>query len=100
MHKHLRNKGELIHFIKCADLFICEGMYGEDEKKEKAIENKHMLFSEAATLASNGHVKELWLTHFSPSMLQPEDYLHMATSIFPVSRLGKDLMVKSLMFEI
>ena len=25
-----------------ADLFICEGMYGEPEKKEKAKENKHM----------------------------------------------------------
>ena len=31
-----------------ADLFICEGMYGEPEKKEKAKEYKHMTFLEAA----------------------------------------------------
>lgn len=29
-----------------ADLFICEGMYGEPDKKAKARENKHMTFYE------------------------------------------------------
>ena len=36
---------------KDADLFICEGMYGEKEKAAKAREYKHMTFYEAANLA-------------------------------------------------
>lgn len=31
-------------FVEGVQLFICEGMYGEEEKKQKARENKHMLF--------------------------------------------------------
>ena len=34
-----------------ADLFICEGMYGEDSMLPKVREKTHMLFSEAAGLA-------------------------------------------------
>mgnify|MGYP003168546289 CR=1 FL=1 len=34
-----------------ADLFICEGMYGEKDKAAKAKEYKHMTFYEAASLA-------------------------------------------------
>ena len=44
---------------KDADLFICEGMYGEKEKEGKARENKHMMFSEAAQLAKQAEPKEL-----------------------------------------
>ena len=69
-------------FVKEADLFICEGMYGTDEKIQKAIEKKHMMFSEAAYLASEANVKEMWLTHFSPSITNPEEYIDSAVSIF------------------
>ena len=41
-----------------ADLFICEGMYGEPEKQEKAKEYKHMTFYEAARIASAADVGE------------------------------------------
>ena len=34
-----------------ADLFICEGMYGEPDKEAKAKEYKHMTFKEAAEIA-------------------------------------------------
>lgn len=54
-----------------SDLLICEGMYGDKEKKAKAIENKHMMFLEAAQTAKEAEVKELWLTHYSPSLLYP-----------------------------
>jgi ribonuclease Z len=54
---------EIIEMIKGADLFICEGNYGDDKKLEKAIEKKHMLFSEAAYLAKTANVRELILTH-------------------------------------
>ena len=57
-----------------SDLFICEGMYGEEDKIAKAKENKHMTFAEAATLAKEAEVGELWLTHYSPSLIHPEEY--------------------------
>ena len=63
----------LVKLIKNSDLFIGEGMYGEDDLIEKAIEYKHMLFSECAKMAKEANVNELWLTHFSPSLLKPED---------------------------
>ena len=35
----------IIENAKHSDLFICEGMYGEEDKDSKAKENKHMTFS-------------------------------------------------------
>ena len=58
---------------KNADLFICEGMYGEKDKLDKAKEFKHMTFYEAATLAHKANPGEMWLTHYSPSLFRPED---------------------------
>lgn len=88
----------LIDFIKEAELFICEGMYGEDNGLEKAIKNKHMLFSEAAALAKEGSVKELWLTHFSPSLKEPEEYLESTKKIFENTIVGKDRLCRSINF--
>ena len=73
-----------------SDLFICEGMYGEQDKDSKAKEYKHMTFREAARLAKNAEAKELWLTHYSPSLTRPEDFIGEARSIFPNTKLGKD----------
>lgn len=86
-------------FIKDSELFICEGMYGDNSDIEKAKENNHMLFSEAAALAQKGSVKELWLTHFSPSLTEPEKYLGNAKVIFENARLGEDRLFKSINFE-
>jgi len=86
-------------FIFGADLFVCEGIYAEDEKLEKAKEYKHMTFSEAATLAKEGQVRELWLTHYSPSLTEPEEFLHVATDIFENSHCGFDRKWASLLFE-
>ena len=60
---------------KGSDLFICEGMYGEKEKAAKAVEYKHMTFYEAANLAKEAEVGEMWLTHYSPSLRHPEEYM-------------------------
>ena len=62
---------------KGSDLFICEGMYGEKEKIAKAREYKHMTFYEAAQLAKDAQVKEMWLTHYSPSLTRAEEYLSL-----------------------
>lgn len=85
-------------FIKESDLFICEGTYGADEDIEKAIKNKHMTFKEAATLARDGEVKELLLTHFSPAMIEPESFIDNARTIFSNSTVGFDRLVKELNF--
>jgi len=79
-----------------SDLFICEGMYGEDEQLENAKEKMHMIFSEAATIARDANVQELWLTHFSPSMNRPEEFIKYAKDIFPNVKTGKDLMSTTL----
>ncbi|MBR5875679.1 MAG: ribonuclease Z [Akkermansia sp.] len=83
-----------------SDLFICEGMYGEDEMLPKAKENRHMLFSEAAQLAADaGEVKELWLTHYSPSLPNPKAYRDVARAIFPNTQTPRDGWCKTLAFE-
>lgn len=73
-----------------ADLFICEGMYGEKEKDVKAVEHKHMTFAEAASLARRARPREMWLTHYSPSLVRPEEYMEQVRRIFPDSYPGKD----------
>lgn len=89
----------LVNFINGSDLFVCEGMYGENEKQKKAIEYKHMLFSEAAKLAKLGNVKELWLTHLSPSMKEPELFIDNAKNIFANTKVGYDRMYTRINFE-
>jgi ribonuclease Z len=41
----------------------------------------------------------MWLTHYSPSIVNPEEYLYKATEFFSNSKIGKDLMLKVLKFE-
>lgn len=83
---------------KGSDLFICEGMYGEKEKAAKAVENKHMTFYEAAKLAKEAEVKEMWLTHYSPSLTRAEEYMDEVRAIFANSKAGKDGMTVELTF--
>ena len=91
---------ERIHeHAKDADLFICEGMYGEPEKIKKAKQYKHMTFYEAAEMAKQADVKEMWLTHYSPSLVRPERYIKAAQEIFPRTSLGKDGRMTVLDFE-
>ncbi len=73
-----------------SDLFICEGMYGEPDKLIKAKEHKHMTMYEAAEMAAKAHVKEMWLTHYSPSLTNPKEYLPGAKKIFSNTIAAKD----------
>ncbi len=83
-----------------SDLFICEGMYGEDEMLPKALENRHMLFSEAARMAADaGGVRELWLTHYSPSLPNPKAFRDAACAIFPNTFTPRDGWTKTLTFD-
>lgn len=86
-------------YAKGSDLFICEGMYGEPEKQAKAKEFKHMTFYEAAKLAKDAEAAEMWLTHFSPSLVGPQRYMDEVQKIFPAAELGKDGRSVELLFE-
>ena len=82
-----------------SDLYICEGMYGEKDKLKKAKEYKHMTFYEAARLAKEAEVKEMWLTHYSPSLNHPEEFMDEVREIFPNSIAAKDKRTLELTFS-
>ncbi len=82
-----------------ADLLIIEGMYAEKEKAVKAKQYKHMTFYEAAKIASDAKVSEMWLTHFSPSLVHAEDYMEEVRRIYANAKLGKDGKTVELDFE-
>ena len=84
-----------------ADLFICEGMYGEPGSEEKAKEHRHMTFYEAAKLAkaADPQPKEMWLTHYSPSLSYPKEYEKEVRKIFKNTHAAKDGRSVSLLFE-
>ena len=84
---------------KGADLMICEGMFAEDAKVCRAEETKHMTFVEAARLAKAAMPDELWLTHFSPSLPDPHNYISVATNIFQNTVCGTDGMYKEIKFK-
>lgn len=89
----------IVNAAKESDLFICEGMYGEKDKLQSAKDKKHMTFYEAAKLAKEAKVEELWLTHFSPSLMNPKQYMNEVRDIFKNSHLGKDNMKKELAYK-
>lgn len=89
---------ELEEMVSDSDLFICEGMYTDDEYLAQVKKHKHMLASEAATIAKNAGVKELWLTHFSPAL--PTAYINVdkVKQIFPNTIAGYDRITKTIEF--
>ena len=89
----------IVRFAKNADLFICEGMYAEPDKLQKAKQYKHMTFYEAAELAKQAQVEEMWLTHFSPSLVGAKSYMKQVRDIFPNAYLGEDGKTVELDFQ-
>lgn len=81
-----------------ADLFICEGMYGDPENQTKAKEKKHMTMYEAARMAQKANVQELWLTHYSPSLIRPDEYINEVRKIFPATVAARDGRMTELKF--
>jgi len=88
----------LVEFINDSDLFVCEGMYGDEDNYGKAVQKKHMMFSEAGLLAKQGGAKELWLTHYSPSLTNPEEYIKAVGAIFTNTVAGRDLLFKTIQY--
>ncbi len=88
--KHIEN------YARGTDLFICEGMHGEEDNTAKKY--KHMSMYEAAELAKAADVKELWLTHYSPALVKPEEYMDKVREIFPRAKAARDLWTVELEF--
>ena len=84
---------------KDADLFICEGMYGDRDKQEDAVQKRHMTFYEAAALGAQAQPARMWLTHYSPSLVRPAEYMDDVRKIFERMEPGKDLKSIELKFE-
>ena len=89
----------IAEYAEGADLFICEGMYGEDGKEAKAREYRHMTMYEAASLAKKAQPKELWLTHYSPSLTRPEEFIDKVRAIFPRAKAARDGWSLELAFD-
>lgn len=94
-----RPTGMIAKCAEASDLFICEGMYAEPDKLVKAKQYKHMTFYEAAELAGRAKVSEMWLTHYSPSLVRAEDYMTKVRETFSNAFLGKDGKSVELLFE-
>lgn len=86
-------------FFHDVDLLVSEGTYGDPSYEEKAIANTHMTFGEAATIAKQAHARALWLTHFSPSISDPEADKAFASAIFPNVTIGRSGLTAALRFR-
>jgi ribonuclease Z len=80
------------------DLLVSEATFGDDTDQRRAVERKHMTFREAAELAAAAHARQLVLTHFSPSVSQPEKYADNAQSVFANTLVGRDHLTVTLRF--
>lgn len=94
-----RPTDSIVENARGSDLFICEGMYGEKGEINNAVKYRHMTFEEAGRLAKQAQVNELWLTHYSPALNYPENYMEDVRRIFPNAKAGKDRMSLELNFE-
>ena len=81
------------------DMMILEGMYGDEAKRPQALKNRHMLFEEAAGMARDAGARALTLTHFSPSLEEPEAYLPNAQAVFPDTVCASDGLCMTLRYQ-
>ena len=58
-----------------------------------------MTFYEAARLAREAGPKVMWLTHYSPSLTRPEEYMDKVREIFPASVAARDGRTAELEFD-
>ena len=58
-----------------------------------------MMFTEAAEIARKAKPAKMWLTHYSPSLTHPEEFMPSVWKIFPDAAPGKDGKSMELKFE-
>ncbi len=83
----------IVPFVKDADLFISEGTFSSELKKE-AEEHLHLTVDQVAEISKKSKVKKLILTHVSSRYLKDmKGLLNEAKEIFKESYLPRDLDV-------
>ena len=58
-----------------------------------------MTMQEAVTIAAQAQPKELWLTHYSPSMMHPEEFLPELKKTFERTLAVRDGRKKTLKYD-
>lgn len=84
-------------FAQDSRLFVCEGMYGDEDKKQSMNEKGHMLMQDACKLAEKAGAGALWLTHYSPAEMNPMRFDKELKKLFPnvtVTSDGKWITIK------
>jgi ribonuclease Z len=85
-----------VELARGADLLIHEATFA-DEDAALARQSMHSTASDAARVASDAHVRQLLLTHFSARYvpgndITPNDLLRQARAIFPQTELAYDFL--------
>jgi ribonuclease Z len=94
-----RPTSAIAELITGVDLLVSEAIFGDDADKPRAVERRHMTFREAAELAVTARVQQLVLTHFSPSVTQPEEFAANARAVFANTTIGSDHLTVTLRFQ-
>lgn len=86
-------KPDIATEVKGSDLLICEGMF-EDELIDQAKEKKHMIASQAASIARDAEVRRMCMIHYSPRYTdrELEKLLEQARAVWPNAELSRDRM--------
>jgi len=58
-----------------------------------------MTFYEAADMARKAQVKQMWLTHYSPSLVNPNEFMAETKKIFPDTVAARDGRMVTLNFQ-
>lgn len=89
---------QLVEFFTDVDLLVTEATYGDPEDRPKAVENKHMTFGEAAALGAAARARQLWFTHFSPSLPNPDYFRREAEAVYPAVVIGREHLTTTLAY--
>ena len=58
-----------------------------------------MTFYEAAALAKEANPRQMWLTHYSPSLTRPDEFMDEVKKIFPRAKAARDGYTLTLDFD-
>ena len=81
------------------DLLLSDATYALPEQEDQARQYGHSTYGQSAALAARAGARRLWLTHYSPMITEPEEYLPLAQAMFPAAECGFDGKSITLQYE-
>ena len=94
----MTEKYEVVDSIESLQNTITRVRKAQEEFSKFSQEKVDQIFK-AAAIAAKAQPKELWLTHYSPSLIRPEEYIRDMKKIFPRIHTAKDGRTVELEFE-